>query len=61
VEAACTSEMTATLPTTTQYNNPKAELMPIINQPESLKPVGYIMFYNFVLRHGLQLSQLENR
>jgi hypothetical protein len=37
MEAACTSEISAKSPTTTQYNNPGTDLISIINHHESLK------------------------
>jgi hypothetical protein len=47
----CTSEMSATLPTTTWCNNPRTELSSIINHSESLKSVVCILFilmsYNY--------------
>jgi hypothetical protein len=39
MEAACTSEIPAMSPTTTQFKNPRTELTSIINHCEGLKSI----------------------
>jgi hypothetical protein len=60
MEAACSSEMVATLSTATWCgNNPRTELTSIINHHESLKSVFTLYFYVVLhLRHEVPILKL---
>lgn len=52
MEAACTSEMSATLPTTTQCHYPKTELISVTNHQQHLQVCVWMSIYIYkILRH----------
>jgi hypothetical protein len=59
IELACTSEMSVTLPTTTQRNNPRINIKPVKNKWNFKITVEQLIIKNFSLyKIGARIAQL---